>query len=94
MENLFIKVVVIPLTLLLIMVGFKTITSDVSINLPAKSKIMASVARVDLTPPLEMKFALGGYGERMNKPAIGVHDKIWAKAVALKKEIRNMSLLP
>ena len=85
MENLFIKVVVIPLTLLLIMVGFKTITSDVSINLPAKSKIMASVARVDLTPPLEMKFALGGYGERMNKPAIGIHDKIWAKAVALKK---------
>jgi hypothetical protein len=46
---------------------------------------MASVARVDLTPPLEMKFALGGYGERMNKSAIGIHDKIWAKAVALKK---------
>ena len=85
MEIFFIKVVMIPLTLLLIMVGFKTITSDVSINLPAKSKIMASVARVDLTPPLEMKFALGGYGERMNKPAIGIHDKIWAKAVALKK---------
>ena len=32
-----------------------------------------------------MKFALGGYGSRMSKPATGVHDKIWAKALALKK---------
>lgn len=28
-----------------------------------------------------MKAALGGYGERLSKPAVGVHDKVWVKAV-------------
>jgi hypothetical protein len=31
-----------------------------------------------------MKYTLGGYGERMNKPAEGIHDSIYAKALALK----------
>jgi neutral ceramidase len=31
-----------------------------------------------------MKYTLGGYGERMNKPAEGIHDPIMAKALALK----------
>jgi hypothetical protein len=30
-----------------------------------------------------MKVALGGYGERESKPAIGVHDAVWAKALFL-----------
>ncbi len=47
------------------------------------STMQAGVARVDLTPPLEMKAALGGYGARMSKPAVGVHDAIWAKALVL-----------
>jgi hypothetical protein len=38
-----------------------------------------------MTPSLSMKFALGGYGDRMSKPAEGVHDRIWAKAVVLQK---------
>jgi hypothetical protein len=46
--------------------------------------ITANVASVDITPPLEMKYTLGGYGERMNKPAEGIHDPIMAKALALK----------
>lgn len=33
------------------------------------SPIVGGVARVNLTPPLEMKVALGGYGERMSRPA-------------------------
>jgi len=47
--------------------------------------LSANVALIDLTPSLEMKFALGGYGERMSKPAEGIHDRIWAKALVLKK---------
>lgn len=87
MENLFIKLVVIPFAILLFTVGIPSNNSNFKEILPlaAKNKILGNVARIDLTPPLEMKFALGGYGERMNKPATGVHDKIWAKAVVLKK---------
>jgi hypothetical protein len=47
--------------------------------------LTANVASVNITPPLEMKFTLGGYGERMNRPAEGINDSIWAKALVLKK---------
>jgi hypothetical protein len=54
-------------------------------NLAAKSQsITANAAAVNITPPLEMKYTLGGYGERMNKPAEGIHDSIYAKALAMK----------
>lgn len=54
-------------------------------NLAAKNQtITANAASIDITPPLEMKYTLGGYGERMNKPAEGIHDPIMAKALALK----------
>ena len=46
--------------------------------------LKANVSVVNITPPLEMKYTLGGYGERMNKPAEGIHDSIYAKALALK----------
>ena len=45
--------------------------------------LKVGVARVNLTPPLAMKAALGGYGARMSKPAIGVHDAVWAKALLI-----------
>ncbi len=89
MKKMRIKLFVALFTLMVCVAGFgfnsKSLDNEMDLPNNAKDKILASVARVDLTPPLEMKFALGGYGERMNKPAIGVHDKIWAKAVALKK---------
>lgn len=47
------------------------------------AELSAAVARRDLTPPLEMKAPLGGYGARMNAPALGVHDRIFAKALLL-----------
>src|SRR5262245_54653680 len=47
------------------------------------ANVSAGVAKINLTPPLEMKAALGGYGERESKPAIGVHDAVWAKALLL-----------
>src|SRR3990172_7159653 len=49
----------------------------------AAAELRAGVARVDLTPPLELKAPLGGYGERMNRPAEGVHDRIFAKALVV-----------
>lgn len=47
------------------------------------AQLKAGVARQDLTPPLSMKSPLGGYGARMNQPATGVHDRIFAKALVL-----------
>src|SRR2546427_13251698 len=43
--------------------------------------LQGGVARVNITPPPEMKAILGGYGERMSKPAVGVHDSGSAKAL-------------
>lgn len=56
-------------------------------------QLQAGVARVDLTPPLEMKAALGGYGARDSKPATGVHDAVWAKALFLKDGSRKFVLV-
>jgi hypothetical protein len=53
-----------------------------AIDYPTKGgNLTASVSTIDITPPLEMKYTLGGYGERMNKPAEGIHDRIFAKAL-------------
>lgn len=57
------------------------------------STLEAGVARVNLTPPLEMKVALGGYGARMSKPAVGVHDAVWAKALVLAQGGRRFALV-
>jgi len=40
-----------------------------------------------------MKAALGGYGERMSKPAVGVHDKVWVKALVLVRGERKFALV-
>jgi neutral ceramidase len=55
--------------------------------------LQVGVARVNLTPPLEMKAALGGYGARMSKPAVGVHDNVWAKALVVEKGGRRFVLV-
>ena len=47
------------------------------------AELSAGVAHVDITPPLELNAPLGGYGERMNRPAEGVHDRIYAKALVI-----------
>lgn len=57
------------------------------------SQLQGGVAKVDLTPPLEMKAALGGYGERMSKPAVGVHDRVWVKALVLTQGDRKFALV-
>lgn len=55
--------------------------------------IMANVASVNITPPLEMKYTLGGYGERMSKPATAIHDPIFAKALVIKKENTKYAII-
>lgn len=55
--------------------------------------LKAGVARIDVTPPLSMKAALGGYGERMNKPATGIHDRVFAKAIVLSDGAKRFVLV-
>ncbi len=55
--------------------------------------LTAHVASIDITPPIEMKYTLGGYGERMNKPATAIHDHIWAKALVVKKDKRKYAII-
>ena len=57
------------------------------------AELKAGVARVDLTPPLDLLAPLGGYGERMNRPAEGVHDRIFAKALILSQETKKFALV-
>jgi hypothetical protein len=46
-----------------------------------------------LTPPLEMGYSLGGYGARMSKPAEGIHDDIWAKALVVDDGIKKYAIV-
>ncbi len=73
-----------------IIVIISIFTASISVK---GEKLTASVSSIDITPPLEMKFVLGGYGERMSKPAEGIHDHIWAKALTLKKGNRKYALI-
>jgi hypothetical protein len=57
------------------------------------AELRAGVARVDLTPPLSMKAPLGGYGARMNRPATGVHDRIFAKVLVVSDGSRKFVLV-
>jgi alpha-L-rhamnosidase len=62
--------------------------------LPARAgEMTAGVARTDLTPPMEMGASLGGYGERMSRPAEGVHDRVFAKALVLADGDRRFALV-
>lgn len=57
------------------------------------AELKAGVARVDLTPPMSMKATLGGYGARKSKPAEGVHDRIFAKALVLSDGGKRFALV-
>jgi neutral ceramidase len=59
----------------------------------AAAELKAGVARIDLTPPLSMKAPLGGYGARMNRPAVGVHDRIFAKALIISDGNRKFAIV-
>src|SRR5438552_8948462 len=61
--------------------------------LSAKAELRAGVAAVDITPPPALKASLGGYGERMSKPALGVHDRIYAKALVVSDGATRFALV-
>ena len=48
-----------------------------------QSILKGNAKEMILTPPLEMKYTLGGYGARMSEPAEAIHDNIKAKALVL-----------
>lgn len=64
----------------------------IAAQIPA-AELSAGVARIDITPPLELNAPLGGYGERMNRPAEGVHDRIFAKALVLSEGDQRFALV-
>ena len=57
------------------------------------AELRAGVAKIDITPPLSLKSSLGGYGDRMNRPATGVHDRIMAKALILTDGHKKFALV-
>lgn len=59
----------------------------------ALSGVDVGVAAIDLTPPAEMHATLGGYGERMSRPAEGVHDPIFAKAIVLSEGLEKKCVI-
>ena len=58
-----------------------------------RETIQAGVSIKNITPPLELNPILGGYGDRMSKPAIGVHDSIYAKAIVFKDDTKTFALV-
>lgn len=57
------------------------------------AELRAGISTIDITPPLELKASLGGYGDRMNRPATGVHDRILAKALILTDGKKKFAIL-
>ncbi len=72
--------------------GFLLFFSVLSSGIAAQT-LKANVSKVNITPPLEMKIGLGGYGARMSKPATGIHDSIWVKTLVLKKGDKKLALV-
>ena len=79
MKNVFLLIFVYTL----ILIGYTAFAGE----------LKANVASINITPPLEMNFTLGGYGERMNKPAEGIHDPIKAKALVIKQDDRKYAII-
>ena len=48
-----------------------------------QSALKGNAKETILTPPLEWKYTLGGYGARMSRPAEAIHDDIKAKALVI-----------
>jgi hypothetical protein len=49
-----------------------------------RTRLRAGAAKVDITPDItKIRIQLGGYNARLNMPPTGVHDPIYARALAL-----------
>jgi neutral ceramidase len=79
---------------LVLFVSLSALASFAADLAPCQSaELRAGIAKIDLTPPLSLKSSLGGYGDRMNRPATGVHDRIMAKALVLTDGHKKFCLL-
>lgn len=74
--------------------AFVLILSGLCAGGEADAELLAGVARASITP-LEkgIPTQLGGYGARAGKPAEGIHDTIWAKALVLEWEGAKSALI-
>lgn len=61
------------------------------IDAPAEGVLWAGAAREDITPPGSPPLA--GYGNRLGRPARGVHDRLFARALALRVGERTVVLV-
>jgi len=89
MKNIYVQSITKSFIFIVFIIGFSIEVKAANIkellNTSSNKQLVGNVASIDLTPDLSMKFALGGYGSRMSKPAEAVHDRIWAKALVLKE---------
>ena len=58
--------------------------STVCSTMRGQTVLQGNAKEIIITPPLEWKYTLGGYGARMSKPAEAVHDDIKAKALIIR----------
>ncbi|MCK5103608.1 MAG: neutral/alkaline non-lysosomal ceramidase N-terminal domain-containing protein [Cyclobacteriaceae bacterium] len=58
-----------------------------------QSILKGNAKEMILTPPLEMKYTLGGYGARMSEPAEAIHDNIKAKALVLDNGTKKYAIV-
>lgn len=59
------------------------VLSLIAFNVFGQEELKGNAKEIIITPPLEWKYTLGGYGARMSKPAEAIHDNINAKALVL-----------
>lgn len=77
-----------PLLALIVVVLASLAIADVG-----GAELRAGVARIDITPPIaERPIPLNGYGERKRKPATGIHDPLYAKAVVFDDGSRRVAV--
>lgn len=60
---------------------------------PGESNLKGNAREIIITPPLEWKYTLGGYGARMSKPAEGIHDDIKAKALVMNDGNKKFAII-
>lgn len=60
----------------------------------AAPSFIAGAARVNMTPPVhEHPTPLGGYGDRAGRPATGVHDSVYARALVVQTDEARLALV-
>jgi len=61
--------------------------------LPGGAELRAGAGSCEVVPPIDKwKVTLGGYGARNKKPATGVHDPIYAKALVFESEGEKIAI--